>query len=202
MAYVIAALLGYLFGCSHMALYLSKLSGVDLRSNGTGNLGASNAMVLLGWRAGVLTALHDIAKGSLAVLAARWLFPEAPLVGFVAGSAAVLGHMFPFYLCFRGGKGFATYVGMTLVLHWQFTLCIVVVAILLTLVTDYIVTATITTVVAFPIFAAFVFGWGAMLIVCVPSLAMIFKHRENFRRIREGTEVGFRRAKSGKMRMK
>ena len=200
--YLAAVLIGYLFGCSNMAFYLSRLRGVDIRAHGTGNLGASNTMMLLGWRAGILTGLHDIAKGVLAVWLVRWLFPDAAYIGFAAGAAAVLGHIFPFYLRFKGGKGFATYFGMILPLSWKFALFVVVAGVLLTLITDYIVVATMTTVISFPVFAAFVFGWTAMLIVLIASGAVILRHRENFQRLRAGTEVGFRHANSGRDRLK
>ena len=75
MGYLFAALLGYLMGCSNMAYYIAKAKKADMRSAGSGNLGASNAVVLLGWKAGVATAVHDIGKATLAVLLARLLFP-------------------------------------------------------------------------------------------------------------------------------
>ena len=111
MGYLIAAVLGYLLGTSNMALYLSKIKKVDPRSGGSGNLGASNAMILMGWKAGILVGIHDIAKAALCVFLAKYLFPELIHVGAVAGVACVVGHVFPFYLKFRGGKGFASYVG-------------------------------------------------------------------------------------------
>ena len=103
MKYGLIILVGYFLGCSNMAFYLAKVRKADLRSSGTGNLGASNAVVLLGWQAGVLTAIHDIGKASLAVLLAKWLFPELEYAGAAAGVACVLGHIFPFWLNFRGG---------------------------------------------------------------------------------------------------
>lgn len=202
LSYILAGLLGYLLGSSNMALYLAKLRGVDIRAGGSGNLGASNAMVLMGWGAGAIVAVHDIAKGVLAVLLARWLFPGAALAPLLAGAAAVLGHIFPFYLRFRGGKGFATYIGMMAILHWRFALVIVIVAVIITLVTDYIVYATMTTVIAFPVFLAVTAGWAAMLIAAAASLAAILRHRENFVRLKNGTEIGLRRAHSGELRAK
>ena len=91
MGYLIMGLLGYLLGCSNMAFYLSKIKKVDLRKGGSGNLGASNAMVLMGWKAGITVGLHDALKATLAVVLARLLlFPALPHVGAVAGVAAVL----------------------------------------------------------------------------------------------------------------
>ena len=104
---LISAALGYLLGCSNMALYLAKLKGVDIRAGGTGNPGASNAMVLMGWWAGVITAFHDIGKSALAVVIARLLFPDSAYAGLTAGFFAVVGHMFPVFMRFRGGNGLA-----------------------------------------------------------------------------------------------
>ena len=105
MAYFLAIGLGYLLGCSNMAYWLSRIKNVDIRKNGSGNLGASNATVLLGWGAGVIVALHDIGKAVLAVILTKLLFPEAEYAAAAAGVACVLGHIFPFYLKFKGGKG-------------------------------------------------------------------------------------------------
>ena len=200
--YLFAGLLGYLLGSSNMALYLAKLRGVDIRHGGSGNLGASNAMVLMGWGAGAVVAVHDIAKGVLAVILARLLFPGAAHIGLVAGSASVLGHIFPFYLKFRGGKGFATYLGMMGILHWKFALAILILSVAITLITDYITYATVTTVVSFPVFLIFTVGWVAAVIALVATAAVISRHGDNFRRIRSGTEIGLRRANRGDFRAK
>ncbi len=202
MSYLIAAAVGYLLGCSHMALYLSRARGVDMRANGSGNLGASNAVILLGWKAGALVCLHDVGKAVLSVLLMKWLFPAVPLIGFVAGVACVLGHMFPFYLKFRGGKGFASYLGMVLALNWKFALALLVAVALLTLITDYIVVGTVTTVVSYPVFTAFSsHNWIAVLILCVATTAVLYKHRQNYVRIWNGTEVGLRAAGRGDHRV-
>ena len=81
MGYLLAFLLAYALGCSSMALYLSKLKHVDFRAGGSGNLGASNATILMGWKAGVLVGVHDIGKAALAVFLAKVFFPALPHVG-------------------------------------------------------------------------------------------------------------------------
>ena len=138
MGYFLVILLGYLMGCSSMAFYLGKWKKKDIRTAGTGNLGASNAAVLYGWSAGLLVALHDIAKAVLAVFLAKWLFPQLEYAGAAAGVASVLGHIFPFYLKFRGGKGLASYFGLTLALNWKLALMVMVLVIAATLITDFI----------------------------------------------------------------
>jgi glycerol-3-phosphate acyltransferase PlsY len=150
MEYALAILLAYLLGCSNMALYISKIKKLDLRAGGSGNLGASNATALMGWRAGATVAVHDIGKSALAVVLAKLMFPQLPLIGAVAGVASVLGHIFPFYLKFKGGKGFASYIGMTLALNWKLALVIMALVLIVTLITDYIVVGTTLTILSVP----------------------------------------------------
>ena len=202
-AYLAAALGTYVLGCSNMAFYLSKLHKVDFRGSGSGNLGASNATILMGWKAGILVAIHDAGKALLAVLLANLLFPNLPNVGAVAGIAAVLGHIFPAPLKFRGGKGFASYVGMTLALNWKFALVVLGIVVLVTVVTDYIVVGTTTTVLLFPSYL----GWAhhSFLlagILLIGTLVILYKHRENFVRMANGTEIGLRSAAKGERRIK
>lgn len=198
MNYFIVILAAYLMGCSNMAYFISKAKGVDVRDNGSGNLGASNVTVLIGWYAGVLVALHDIGKAALAVVLAQYFFPDLPHIGAVAGIACVLGHIFPFYLGFKGGKGFASYFGMTMALNWKLGLVIFVLALVLTLLTDYIVVGTITTVTVVPI-AMGILSHSLLLaaILCIGSMVMYCKHIENFRRMANGTDIGLRSAAKG-----
>ena len=203
LAYVMAALGAYALGCSNMALYLSKLHKVDFRGGGSGNLGASNATILMGWKAGILVAIHDAGKALLAVLLANLLFPDLPNVGAVAGIAAVLGHIFPAPLRFRGGKGFASYVGMTLALNWKFALVVLGIVVLVTVITDYIVVGTTTTVLMVPSYL----GWAhhSFLlagILLIGTLVILYKHRENYVRMANGTEIGLRSAAKGERRIK
>ena len=200
--YPLIALIGYVIGTSNMAIYLAKLKGVDLaHAGGTGNPGASNALILMGWRAGVLVGAHDIGKAVLAVWLAGVLFPEIALSGAVAGVACVIGHMFPFYMHFRGGKGFAAYLGMTLALNWRFALGLLIAIALLVLVTDYIVVGTMTTVVSFPAYCAATSHYVMALLLCVASAVIIYKHRSNLVRIANGTEIGLRSAGRGDHRV-
>ena len=203
MGYVIVIVLAYLLGCSSMALYLSKFRKVDFRAGGSGNLGASNATALLGWWAGILVAVHDIGKSALAVLLARMFFPELPHIGAVAGVASVLGHIFPFYLKFKGGKGFASYIGVTLALNWKFALIIMAAVLIVTLVTDYIVVGTTLTIVSAPIYLG-IAGHSLILalILFIATAVILYKHRMNYVRIWNGTEIGLRSTAKGEHRVK
>ncbi len=193
MGYLLSVILGYLLGCSSMALYLSKWKGKDLRQGGSKNLGASNAAVLLGWGAGIAVALHDIGKALLAVVLARWLFPDLPYAGAAAGVASVMGHIFPFYLKFRGGKGLASFFGMTLGLDWRLALIVMAVVILATIITDYIVIGTFSTIVLVPSYTAIVsHNLALALILSIASVVIFLKHRENIGRILRREEIGLR----------
>ena len=201
-AYPLIVLIGYLLGSLNLATLLAKRRGVDIRAGGSGNPGASNTVTLMGWKAGVLVAAHDIGKGILAVWLCTKLFPALPFSGALAGVACVLGHIFPFYLHFRGGKGFATYLGITLMLNWKFFLCLLVAIAILVLVTDYIVVGTMTTVVSFPVYCALTRNYVLALLLCVASLVIIYKHRANLVRICSGTEIKVRAAGKGNYRGK
>lgn len=202
MGYILVILGAYLLGCSNMAVYLAKLKKVDL-SGGSGNPGTSNATLLMGWRAGILVGIHDIGKGILAVLLTRWLFPDLEHGDVAAGVACVLGHIFPVFMKFRGGKGFASYIGMTLALNWKFALIILAAVVIVTVITDYIVLGTVTTVVATPVVMGFLtHSIILVVILCVATSVILYKHRENYVRIWKGTEIGLSSAVKGKHRVK
>jgi len=203
MGYLISVLAGYLLGSSNMAYWMSNIKHVDIRGNGSGNLGASNATVLLGWGAGVIVALHDIGKGFAAVLLAKLIFPELEYVGAAAGVACVLGHIFPFYLGFRGGKGLASFLGMTAALNWKAALLVAVLLVLVTVLTDFIALGTLSVSIATPAALWIMTGnWGTSLIVCIATVVMIFKHQDNLHRIRNRTEIGLRSTAKGENRIK
>ena len=202
MGYLIAILLGYLLGCSHMAYYIGKLKKLDIRSAGSGNMGASNATVLFGWYSGILVALHDIGKAFLAVFLAKLLFPELEHVGAVAGIASVLGHIFPFYLKFKGGKGLASYFGMTLALNWKLALIVVAVVVLATLITDFISVGALSTIVLVPAYLGITtHSWLLVLILLVGTAVMFYKHWENIVRIAKQEEIGLRSTIRGDRRV-
>jgi len=202
-AYVIVCIMGYLLGCSNLAHLIAKMKGVDLASGGSGNPGASNATILMGWRAGVLVAIHDGGKALVAVILARILFPETDGIAVVAGAACVLGHIFPVFLKFKGGKGFASYIGMMIALNWKFALIVIITVVLITIVLDYLVLGTTFTVISLPIYLAVVSaGWIAIIAACTASFVIICKHRTNYIRIVKGTEIGLRSTLSGKHRVK
>lgn len=199
---ILVLFMAYLLGCSNLAFYISKAKGVDIRAHGSANLGTANATITLGWRMGVLVAVHDIGKAVLSVLLAELIFPALPHIGAVAGVACVLGHIFPFYLKFKGGKGFAPYLGMTLALNWKFALIVLAIVLIVTLITDYLVLGTVTTMFVVPVYMGFATRSVTFpLILCIASAVILFKHRENYTRILKGTEIGLRRTLAKKDRV-
>lgn len=197
----LSALLGYLLGCSNLAYFLARARGFDIRGKGSNGAGASNAAITMGLKAGFLVAFHDGLKAVLAVVLAGRLFPDTPRAALLAGGFAVLGHMFPFYLKCRGGKGFASFMGMILALDWRFFLLILLAAVLITVVTDYIVFATVTTVVTFPPWFYFIRDNPAALLLAVVSALILWKHIPNFLRLLQGEEIGLRAALQGRSKV-
>lgn len=201
MGYVISLIAAYLLGSVSMAYFLTSRKNIDARESGTGNLGASNTKVLLGWGPAVVVALHDIGKGVVAVILARLLFPDLEYVGAAAGVACILGHIFPFYLGFRGGKGLATYLGVAAALDWRVAIGVALLLVVITLVTNYIALGTIAVSIEVPVAMGILTQDLILpLILCVATVVMLFKHWENIQRIRLGTEIGLR--DSGKHKVK
>jgi len=192
--YLFCAACGYLFGCLNPAYLLARRKGFDIRDRGSKGSGASNALITMGWGSAVFVALVDIGKAALSAFLAVLLFPQLPAAAAVAGTACVLGHIYPFYMRFRGGKGFAPFAGLIFALDWKFFFVIVVLVIAITLITDYIALGTLTTVISFPVWTAFNGRTLPAVIVCIASVVIIYKHLINIRRMLNGTEIGLRRA--------
>lgn len=203
MGYFIMGTIGYLLGCSNLAYLLAKVKGIDLVSGGSGNPGASNATILMGWRAGILVAIHDAGKAVLAVILAGLLFPDTDGIETVAGAACVLGHIFPAFLKFKGGKGFASYMGMMLALNWKFALVIIAAVVVITIMLDYLVIGTTVTVVSLPVYLVLTSaGWISIAAACMATVVIICRHKTNYVRIWKGTEIGLRSTMKGEHRVK
>ena len=193
MPFVVAILIGYLLGCFNLAFIISKVKKVDLQNTGSKNLGASNTFITIGKGLGVLVGACDIFKCTLVVLLAKLLFPDIDYLPYIAGVACVIGHMFPFYLNFKGGKGFASFLGMSLGIHWKYFIVIGICIILITLITKYIVLATMATVISYPVFVAFdTNNWIIVTMVALLSGIIIIKHYKNLIRIAIGEEFKFK----------
>lgn len=183
-------LFGYFTGTINPAYITGKRKGMDIRSNGSGNAGASNAMLLMGKLVGVMCALLDILKSYVVFKAAQVLFPGVKAAGILAGSACILGHIFPVWMGFRGGKGLASLGGLVLAYNWKLFVLLILLELVLVWIFDYICVVAITGSVAFPVLYCLAGGaWIGTLALSIVAMAMVYKHMENLRRIQAGTEM-------------
>ncbi len=188
---IIAGLIGYAFGCIQAAYLISKLVGkIDIREHGSGNAGASNITAIMGWKYGVLVGLVDVLKGIFAVLVVRWIYPDSHDLAFLSGLMAIIGHIFPFYMKFKGGKGVATLVGMMIGLNWMLGLLFALLVIIPAALTDYIVIGSFTTFIALPIVIYFE-GYPVVFILFGLFLTVLvfYLHRFNIQRIINNEET-------------
>ena len=186
---------GYAIGCLHGSVVAQILSGVNLKETGVNNAGASNATIVLGKKYGALVAAIDIGKGAVVVLFARFFAENAGLPGeitalllFLAGAAAVIGHNFPFHMNFNGGKGTATVIGVLIAIDWKIGLIGFALFVIVALVTDYLVFGVLMLYVTLIAIAIGAEGqWPAIVAVLLFGIA-IWKHLENFQRMKNRSE--------------
>lgn len=187
-----AIVIGYALGSIPFGLLLTRGAGLgDVRAIGSGNIGATN--VLRTGRKGLAAAtlLLDAAKGAAAVLLAAFLFPgQEPL----AAVAALIGHLYPVWLRFRGGKGVATLLGVMIALHWPTALAAAAVWLLALLLTRYSSVAGISSALAAPVAAATFDRFDLALLFILLALLVVWKHRANLDRLLSGTEPRVGRA--------
>lgn len=189
--YIIAIIVGYLVGSINPAYFIGKLNGFDIRERGTGNAGASNIKTQLGWKAFFFVAVYDALKAFICMMVVYYLYPEDMVLRVLIGCAAVLGHLFPFYLNFKGGKGFATCIGIGFAFNWKLFLIIFVVSLVLAFITNWIVTATFTYMAALPIVSIISHEHYLIIIsFLIISLIMFYKHIPNINRVLNDGEVG------------
>ena len=214
--WVAGGVLSYLLGAVPFGLMAGlALKGVDIRGQGSRNIGATNALRVLGRPIGIAVHVLDIAKGFVAAFLLARLFAggegrAVPALGIAYGSAAILGHVFPVYLKFRGGKGMATSLGAFLGVAWLPTVLGGIVWLAVKTATRYVSVASMTAVAAVPLAMAFApdpFAGGArtwcrpelIAFGAVVALLVIVRHRSNIVRLLQGTEhkAGFDRLTPG-----
>jgi glycerol-3-phosphate acyltransferase PlsY len=186
---VIAA---YFLGSIPTGLLLGKAFGVDIRSTGSGNIGATNVYRTLGKKVGILTLAGDCLKGLVPVLAMKYL-GSSDLWIALAGLAAFLGHVYTVFLGFKGGKGVATALGVFLGISPISVLCSLMIFLLVVMKWRYVSLASITAACAMPVFVIVIEhkSFPALLAIVIASI-VIQKHRENIERLKAGTENKFR----------
>lgn len=187
-------ILGYLFGSIPFGLILAKVMGAgDIRKIGSGNIGATNAMRTGNKKLGALTLLGDMLKGTAAVLVARVLAPE--MMAF-AGFAAVIGHIFPVWLRFKGGKGVATALGMLLGLAPLVFLATVATWIAMFKWKRISSLSALTAMALAPIYCYFTDNMQHTLMVLMLALVIFATHHQNIARLMKGEEKGFKKQES------
>jgi glycerol-3-phosphate acyltransferase PlsY len=184
---LLALIGGYALGSIPFGLVLTRLAGTtDIRGIGSGNIGATNVLRTGRKDLAAATLLLDALKGTVAVLIA-WRFGLYPAMA--AGLGALLGHMFPVWLGFRGGKAVATFLGCMLGLYWPAALVFAIVWIAVALITRYSSAAGIAGMIASVIVLALLRSLDLAAIAFVMTLLILWKHRENIARLRAGTEA-------------
>ncbi|HWK87016.1 MAG TPA: glycerol-3-phosphate 1-O-acyltransferase PlsY [Xanthobacteraceae bacterium] len=188
---ILAFALGYLFGSIPFGLILTRLAGLgDVRTIGSGNIGATNVLRTGNKRLAAGTLLGDLLKGTAAVLLARYWFDgsAAPIAGLAAGLGAFLGHLFPVWLGFKGGKGVATFIGVLLAIDWRACLAFGLVWLGIAAATRYSSLSALVASLAAPI-VLFVLGQAEASVLFAVLTALVWiKHRANIARLIAGTE--------------
>ena len=186
MAYLLAAILGYLLGSIPFGLLLTRLAGRgDIRRIGSGNIGATNVLRTGSKGLAALTLLLDFIKGAAAVVIARGWGIDAALV---AAGCVILGHMFPVWLGFRGGKGVATALGVLIPLAWPVAVIAALLWLATALFSQYSSLAALVAAVASAGLAPLIVDRTTALVIGAIALLIILRHHSNIRRLVAGTE--------------
>lgn len=205
--FALAVISGYLIGSVPFGVIIARAHGKDLRSIGSGNIGATNVARALGRKWAYFCFLLDVLKGLVPMLAVRALIempgptPVLLSLWLLVGCAAILGHIFPIYLKFKGGKGVATSLGVALGLWPYYTICAAVAFIIwaaITLIWRYVSLASIIASIAFPLVLVlailfrpgwdFTSLWPLLIAATAIPLMVIIRHQENIKRLLAGTE--------------
>lgn len=201
---LLCLVIGYAFGLIQTSYIIGRLHGIDIREYGSGNAGTTNAMRTLGRKAGAMTLVGDMLKCVLAALVTRLLFAGShpdmiPLLCAYAAAGAILGHNFPFYMKFKGGKGIACTVGLVFCLSWQVGLVVMVEFLLIFFTTHYV---SLGSTLGYILFLAQTIIFGQMggfgmsqihlielyIVLGLLTAMALYRHRANIKRLFAGTE--------------
>lgn len=204
---LLASVLAYLAGSIPSAVWAGKIfHGIDVREHGSGNAGATNTVRVLGWKTGIPVLLFDLFKGWLA--ASLPLFLHAAPAGseqmtalqIICGMIAILGHVFPVFAGFRGGKGVATTFGVLLALQPWLTLTCAGIFLVVLLISGYVSLSSMISVIMFPVLLMTLFQTPSLLFklfAVVVAVAVVLTHSKNISRLIRGEEKRFLRRKKG-----
>ena len=199
--YVVTAIIAYLIGSVNFSVIISKkMAGFDVREKGSGNAGTTNMLRSVGKKAAAITLICDILKGVVAILIAMfigWAFQveNKSLLVQIAGIAVVIGHTFPIFFGFKGGKGVATSLGILIMSNWQIGLICLVFGVLLIVLTRMVSLGSCAAAVLFPVLTLFITdnyivsqGSGYFIYSIILAVIVLFNHRSNIKRILAGKE--------------
>ncbi len=185
---LLTALLGYLLGAIPFGILVTRAMGLgDLRAIGSGNIGATNVLRTGNKGAALATLLLDGGKGAVAVLLARWLVGGEDAAQ-VAGLAAFLGHLFPVWLGFRGGKGVATFLGVLLALSWPVGIAVCLTWLLTALVTRTSSIAALVAAASSGLWILLLTNGSLLILALILTVLVYVRHGENLKRLKAGTE--------------
>lgn len=196
---IAVAVVSYLIGSVNFSILISKaISGKDIRESGSGNAGATNMLRTHGKKMGVLTLLLDVLKGIIAIIIAmivdKNIGANTGILSYIAGVCVILGHNFPLYFGFKGGKGVATSLGVVLMLDWKVGLIVAVCAIAIMAITRYVSLGSILGGAAYIVVeivkAIVTKNYNVIQLVCVVIIGglLIARHHANIKRLLSGTE--------------
>lgn len=191
---IICLILGYLCGCFSTSYFIGKANHIDIRKYGSGNAGTTNALRTLGIKAGILTFLGDALKAIIPLLFITLIIYKnetaVHLLALYTGLGVVIGHNFPFWLHFKGGKGIAATGGVMLAFDWRLGLVALAVFVVAVAITRYVSLGSLLISILFPIWVLIIYpGNIHMLLVSILFTVLAFiKHRTNIQRLMNGTE--------------
>ncbi len=197
--YIIVSIIAYLLGSISFSIIISKkMAGFDVREKGSGNAGATNVLRSVGKKAAILTLICDCLKGVLAILVAFVVgkisknLDESLLIQ-LAGVFVILGHTFPVFFKFKGGKGVATSLGVLLMTNWQIGLICLVFALVLMALTRFVSLGSIGAAILFPVLTVFIHtnylvNGNYIIFAIILAVLVVFNHRTNVQRLLAGKE--------------
>lgn len=189
--FFILFILAYLVGSIPNALWIGKMfKNIDVRDFGSGNVGATNATRVLGWKLGVMVLLFDAFKGMIFIIIAR-KFGLSDIYVVLIGLAAILGHSYSIYLKFKGGKAVATSLGVMLVLIPKVIIILVIVFLLIVIFSGYVSLASISVAGLLPILTYIMYNNIIALLSLVVGILVIWRHKSNIKNLLEGKEDKF-----------
>ena len=201
LVYIIVAVIAYLLGSISFSVIISKkMAGFDVREKGSGNAGTTNVLRSVGKKAAVITLIFDVLKGVLAVLVAYIVGNivkegvDKALLIQIAGLLVIVGHTFPIFFGFKGGKGIATALGVLLITNWTIGLICLVFALVLMALTKMVSLGSISAAILFPVLilfmphTAYLVDGNYIIYSILIAVLVVFNHRANVKRLLNGTE--------------